>query len=62
MRHSRLARKKRMCKLTVAEDRKWVWAFGYYKDEGYSDAKADKLAFRDLVLEHPRLKKCDKIH
>jgi hypothetical protein len=56
-----MARKKRVCRLTPKQDRKWVQAFGYYKDEGMSDAKADKAAFEDLAKEYPKLKKCKKI-
>jgi hypothetical protein len=51
----------KICKLNQKEDKIWINAFGYYKDKGYSDKKADKETFKDLIKESPRLKKCKKI-
>jgi len=47
--------KRRLATLTSYEDRCWVFAFCYYKDEGHSDLEADKLAWRDLRGEFSRL-------
>jgi hypothetical protein len=47
---------RRLAKLTPREDRCWVFAFSYYLDEGRTEARADKLAWRDLRDEFPRLK------
>lgn len=49
--------KKRLAKLTLEEDREWVGAFNYYVEEGKSDAQADRLAWRDVKKEFPRLRK-----
>ena len=54
-------RKVKICKLTKEQNRIWVKAFQFYKDKDYSDLKADKLAFRSLIKEFPKLRKCDKI-
>ena len=48
-------------KLNTKENKVWVKLFNYYKDKGYSDLKADKFAFEDLVKEYPRLKGSDRI-
>jgi hypothetical protein len=47
--------KKRIAKLTVEENRAWEFAFCFYLSEGKNDLQADKLAWRDLRLEFPRL-------
>src|SRR5262249_32183193 len=44
-------------KLTPAEDRAWRKAFQFHVDAGKSDAQADRLAWRDVKKEFPRLKK-----
>lgn len=59
--YMQLLQETKVCKLTKKQDKAWVFAFGHYKDKGYSDAKADKSAFRDLIQEFPRLKGCKKI-
>lgn len=48
-------------KLTEKEDSVWEDSFEYYKNEGYSDKKADELAYKDLVKEFPHIKKYKKI-
>lgn len=52
-------RPKKRARLTAREDRAWVIALCYYVDEGYSDLKADKLTWRDMCEEFPRLKQYD---
>jgi hypothetical protein len=42
--------------LTPEENHAWEFAFRFYLEEGKSDFQADKLAWRDLRLEFPRLK------
>lgn len=54
-------KKPKICKLNAKQDRVWVKAFEFHMNDGKSSAKADKLAFKDLVKEFPSLKKCDKI-
>lgn len=58
-----MAKKKKLkvCKLNKKQDKVWTNAFEFYLDEGKSETQADKLAFRDLVKEFKKLKKCDKI-
>jgi hypothetical protein len=45
--------------LTAAEEKAWEHAFSYYLDQKKGQMKADKLAWRDLQKEFPRLKKYD---
>jgi hypothetical protein len=49
-------KRKKLARLTPQEDRSWVIAFCYYVDDGYSDLKADGLAWRDVCEEFPRLR------
>lgn len=42
--------------LTAEEDKAWVNIFEYYINEGKSDTQADKLAWKDLQEQFPRLK------
>ncbi|MGH9582104.1 MAG: hypothetical protein ACRD4O_04115 [Bryobacteraceae bacterium] len=44
-------------KLTPAQEKAWEFAFRMYIGEGKTDAQADRLAWRDLTLEFPELKK-----
>jgi hypothetical protein len=50
-------KRKRLARLTPQEDRAWVIAFCYYVDEGRADLEADRLAWRDVCDEFPRLKR-----
>ena len=50
---------KKRAKLSVREDRQWVHYFCYYLLEGKTDSQADKLAWRDMLLEFPRLRSYD---
>jgi hypothetical protein len=47
---------KRLAKLTPLEDKSWVSAFCYYLDDGKSDGVADRLAWKDMLSEFPRLR------
>jgi len=47
---------RRRAKLTPWEDHCWVFAFCYYLDEGKTDGQADRLAWRDMLSEFPRLR------
>ena len=48
---------KQLAVLTVEEEKAWEHAFFFYVvDEGKTDAMADKMAWRDLQKEFPRLK------
>jgi hypothetical protein len=44
-------------RLSVREDKQWVHYFCYYLNEDKTDSQADKLAWRDMLLEFPRLRK-----
>lgn len=48
-----------VCKLTKRQDAVWEDAFSMYLNDGYSEKKAGDMAIRDLILEFPKLKKCD---
>lgn len=49
--------KRRRAKLTPFEDHCWVWYFCYYVvDEGKTDMEADRLTWRDMLSEFPRLR------
>jgi len=48
---------KRRARLSVREDKQWVHYFCYYLNEDKTDSQADKLAWRDMLLEFPRLRK-----
>jgi hypothetical protein len=50
---------RRRARLTSFEDRCWVFAFCYYVDDGFTDLQADKLTWRDMCEEFPRLKNYD---
>jgi hypothetical protein len=50
---------KRTTKLNPQEDHAWEFAFSFHLDDGKTDRQADKLAWRDLILEFPRLKAFD---
>ena len=50
---------KKVAKLTVDEDKAWVFAFCFYKDKGYSDLRADASAWLDMKLDFPRLRNFD---
>jgi len=45
--------------LTPKENKAWEFAFCFHSEDGKSDSQADKLAWRDLCLDFPRLKKFD---
>lgn len=47
---------KRKALLTAEEDRAWTRAFEFYVNEGNSDARADRLAWKDVQQQFPRLK------
>jgi hypothetical protein len=47
---------KQIAELTPQENHSWEFAFTFYLDEGFSQSKADKLTWRDMLLEFPRLK------
>ena len=46
----------RIAKLTPEENHAWEFAFAFYVNEGHSDSKADRLSWRDMLLDFPRLK------
>jgi hypothetical protein len=49
--------KKRRARLSAYEDKQWVFYFCYYLDENKTDLQADQLAWRDMLLQFPRLRK-----
>ncbi len=50
---------RKLTMLTPFEDHCWVFAFCYYLGEGKSDEEADRLTWRDLQMEFPRLRGFD---
>jgi len=48
---------KKHARLSVREDKQWVHYFCYYLNENRTDSQADKLTWRDMLLEFPRLRK-----
>ncbi len=48
---------KRIARLTPLENRCWVFAFCFYLTKGMTNLHADHLAWRDLQMEFPRLRK-----
>lgn len=49
--------KKRTATLTAKENHAWEFAFCFYLADGKTDLQADKLAWRDLRFEFPRIRK-----
>lgn len=50
----------KIAKLTAVENKAWNKAFGFYIESmSYSNAEADRQAWKDLQIEFPRLKKYD---
>ena len=48
-------------RLNTEENKVWQKSFEYYSNQGYSDAKSDKLAYQDLVAKYPHIKNYKKI-
>jgi len=48
--------RRRLATLTPFEDKRWVFAFCFYVDDGYTDVRADRLAWRDMCADFPRLR------
>jgi hypothetical protein len=48
---------KRIATLDAQENHAWEFAFCFHLDDGKTDLQADKLAWRDLLSEFPRLRK-----
>lgn len=48
----------KLATLTPAEDKAWVKAFCFYLQD-HSVTEADRLTWRDLVKEFPRLRQYD---
>lgn len=48
---------KRIATLSDKENHTWEFAFCFHLNDGKTDIQADRLAWRDLVLEFPRLEK-----
>jgi hypothetical protein len=46
---------KRITTLNAQENHAWEFGFTFHLDQGNADSMADKLAWRDLVSEFPRL-------
>ena len=54
-----MAKTKRLATLTEAEDAKWVEKFTFYVDDGMTDDEADRITWREMQDEFPRLKAFD---
>jgi hypothetical protein len=50
---------KRIVTLNAQESHAWEFAFCFHLDAGKTDLQADKLAWRDVRLEFPRLLQFD---
>jgi len=48
---------KRIATLTSKENHAWEFAFCFYLGDNKKDSQADEMAWRDLCLEFPRLRK-----
>ena len=48
--------RKRRTTLTALEDSWWVSCFCFYLDEGKTDAEADRLTWREMLSQFPRLR------
>ena len=55
--HKRIRRAKKLANLVFSEDKCWVFYFCYFLDQGKTDLEADRLAWRDIQREFPRLRK-----
>jgi len=53
---------KRIATLNAQENHAWEFAFCFHLDDGKADLQADKLAWRDLRSEFPRLTKYKGCH
>jgi ribosomal protein S27AE len=51
--------KRKKATLTEVEDAAWVEKFSFYVDEGKSDAEADRITWKEMQDEYPRLKAFD---
>ncbi len=51
------SRARRLATLTPFEDKCWIFAFCYYLDQRKGERESDRLAWRDLRLEFPRLRR-----
>lgn len=47
---------KRIATLNAEEDHAWVFAFNFYNERGNTKMKSDELAWRDMLIEFPRLR------
>lgn len=54
-----MPQRKRLATLLPEENKAWETAFVYWKQKGYSDARADARAWIDVQMDFPRLKKFD---
>lgn len=50
---------KKIATLTPDEDKVWVNAFSFWKMDGRTDEDADRMAWKELQDEFPRLKEYD---
>ncbi len=53
------SKSRKLTMLTPHEDHCWVFAFNFYCEQGKTDEQADKLAWRDMQMEFPRLRGFD---
>jgi hypothetical protein len=42
--------------LTAEENKAWEFAFSFHLDNGLSESRADKAAWKDVQAEFPRLR------
>jgi hypothetical protein len=49
--------KGKIARLTPEENHAWEFAFCFYRERCRTDSRADMLAWRDLKIDYPRLKK-----
>jgi hypothetical protein len=54
-----MANKPKLATLTLDENKAWELAFAFHKNTGKCTVAADRLAWRDVCREFPRLKKFD---
>jgi hypothetical protein len=49
--------RRKLASLTTAENHDWEWLFSWYMNNGFTEIKADRNAWKDLQALYPRLRK-----
>ena len=49
--------RRKLATLTTAENKRWEWLFSWAANNGYTQAAADKEAWKGVCEEFPRLRR-----